>query len=125
MKHFNSLHFWEAHEAWEELWLKAESEAHQFLQGLIQIAAAYHHLKRGTFPGAVRLFDAGLAKVEPFPALYCGIIREGLVRTAGEHRSWAAEQLQGHRSERLEPGDYPRIQLIDDWRSRVPPSEKW
>jgi len=46
--HFNSRRFWEAHEAWETLWLEAESDLDQYLQGLIQIAAAYHHIQRGT-----------------------------------------------------------------------------
>ena len=27
---FNRLEFWEAHEAWEELWLQAQSDVHQF-----------------------------------------------------------------------------------------------
>ena len=44
MKHFNALQFWEAHEAWEEIWLVAESDVEQFLQGLIQLAAGAHRV---------------------------------------------------------------------------------
>src|SRR6266496_3485324 len=73
--HFNSRRFWEAHEAWETLWLSAESDLEQFLQGLIQVAAAYHHIQRGTYRGAPRLFAAGLKRLEPFPMLYCGLDR--------------------------------------------------
>ena len=51
---FNSRKFWEAHESWETLWLAAESDLEQFLQGLIQVAAAYHHVQRGTYRGAPR-----------------------------------------------------------------------
>ena len=123
--HFNSLQFWEAHEDWEELWLNAESDAHQFLQGLIQIAAAYHHVKRGTFPGAVRLFEAGLNKLEPFPPRFCGIERDALVRAARQHQRWAAEQLQAGGPGQLRSDEYPRIELSDDWPSRAPPSKKW
>src|SRR6476620_4410934 len=91
--HFNSLEFWEAHESWEELWLVAESDLDQFLQGLIQVAAAYHHLKRGTFSGGVRLFDAGLARLARFDALTCGIDRSDVERAAREHRAWASERI--------------------------------
>ena len=72
---FNRTEFWHAHEAWEELWLEAGTDLHQYLQGLIQLAAAYHHVKRGTTRGAVRLFDAALGKLDAFPAVHCGIDR--------------------------------------------------
>lgn len=62
---FNRKEFWHAHESWEELWLEAGTDLHQYLQGLIQLAAAYHHVKRGTTRGAVRLFDAALKRLEP------------------------------------------------------------
>lgn len=126
--HFNARRFWEAHEAWEELWLHAESDAHRFLQGLIQIAAAYHHLKRGTLSGAARLFEAGLQKIAPFPALYCGIDRDALVTAASQHQSWTREQLNGGSSAahgRLPESEYPTIRLTEDWTSRIPPSAEW
>ena len=63
--HFNAHEFWEAHESWETIWLAAESDVEQFLQGMIQLAAAYHHVRRGTLRGAPRLFDAGLRRLEP------------------------------------------------------------
>lgn len=38
---FNLAYWWEAHEAWEELWHQTDSEIlHQFIQGLIQLSAA-------------------------------------------------------------------------------------
>lgn len=123
---FNRLEFWEAHEAWEELWLQAESDVRQFLQGLIQLAAAYHHVKRGTFPGGVRLFEAGLRKLRPFPPLYCGIDRDALVTAARQHQHWTAQQMKTeHRAERLRSDEFPRIILVPDWTSRVPAGERW
>jgi len=76
--HFNASEFWHAHESWETLWLAARSETKQFLQGLIQVAAAYHHVKRGTLRGAPRLFEAGMAKLAPFPQGYCGLDRSAV-----------------------------------------------
>ena len=42
---YNFAYWWEAHEAWEGLWHKAEDDYRLFLQGLIQISASlikYH-----------------------------------------------------------------------------------
>ena len=121
--HFNSLEFWEAHESWEELWLVAESDLDQFLQGLIQVAAAYHHLKRGTFRGGVRLFDAGLARLEKFSPLTCGIDRDDVVRAARVHREWAAERVaREEMSARLAADAYPKIHVVG---KISPPVEAW
>lgn len=87
---FNERRYWDAHESWERLWLCASPPLKQFLQGLIQLAAAYHHLERGTIPGGLRLFDAALEKLTPYPPGYCGIDRAALVRDAIADRDAAA-----------------------------------
>jgi predicted metal-dependent hydrolase len=117
--HFNALEFWEAHESWEELWLAAETDHEQFLQGLIQLAAAYHHVKRGTFRGAVRLFEAALRRLSAFPQRFCGIDRADAERAAREHRAWIAARLGS--DERLQVGDYPK--LVAD--SSAMPRDRW
>ena len=123
VNHFNALEFWESHEAWEELWLVAESDLDQFLQGLIQVAAAYHHLKRGTFRGGVRLFDAGLARLSKFPAGTCGIDRSDVEHAAREHRDWAADRLaRDDGGARLAQNAYPKIHVVG---KIAPPSEPW
>jgi predicted metal-dependent hydrolase len=103
--HFNALEFWEAHEAWEELWLEADGDLVEFYQGLIQLAAAYHHMKRGTFPGAVRLFDAALRRLAPFPDGFHDLDREAAVKSAVLHRPFA------ERRETLDPAAYPKLQF--------------
>ena len=101
---FNAHEFWHAHEAWEELWLAASGDRKQFLQGLIQLAAAYHHVKRGTSPrGSVRLFDAALRRLEPFPEGYENVSRTEAFATASLHRESIAN------GERIEPGSYPKL----------------
>ena len=122
VEHFNARRFWEAHESWEEIWLVAQSDAEQFLQGLIQVAAAYHHLQRGTFRGGVRLFDSGLRRLSSFDALYCGMDRAAVEDGARAHRAWAADLVAaGDYTQRLGDGEYPTLVL----RSPSPPSEAW
>lgn len=63
---FNSGRYFEAHEAWEELWTEAEGDERLFLQALIHFAVGCHHQSRGNQAGAVRQWDKALQKVEPF-----------------------------------------------------------
>jgi predicted metal-dependent hydrolase len=100
---FNEHQFWHAHEAWEELWLHTSGDEKTFLQGLIQLAAAYHHVQRGTFRGGVRLFDAAFAKLGPFEKGHDGVDRAEAVDAARRHREKIA------RGEHIEPGDFPKL----------------
>lgn len=119
IQHFNSKRFWEAHEAWETLWLSAESDLEQFLQGLIQIAAAYHHVKRGTYRGAPRLFAAGLRRLEAFPLVHCGLDRTAVDAAARRHAAWL-EAESGSPEEPLEASEYPKLHVPDE--SKVAPT---
>ena len=51
---FHSGAFFEAHEHWESVWLASQEPEKTFLQGLIQVAAAFHRFSavtaRGPFP---------------------------------------------------------------------------
>lgn len=67
---FNEGLFWEAHEAWEAIWLVAAPPEKQFVQGLIQVAAAWHHVGRRNRTGATRLASRALARLEPFEQDY-------------------------------------------------------
>jgi predicted metal-dependent hydrolase len=82
---FNARLFFEAHETWEEIWLPAPEPEKTFLQGLIQVAAAFHHYGRKNRAGAKSLLAAGLAKLEAFPEDHHGLELEAL-RIAG--RQW-------------------------------------
>ena len=69
---FNSAEFFKAHEVWEELWLTARETDKLFLQGMIQLAAAFHHYTRGNLQGTKSLLEAGLGKLRKFPNEYRG-----------------------------------------------------
>jgi len=100
---FNSHQFWHAHEAWEELWLHSSGEEKIFLQGLIQLAAAYYHVQRGTFRGGVRLFDAALRKLERFDDGRHGIDRRDAIAAAKQHREKIA------RGANIDAGEFPKL----------------
>ena len=86
LAHFNSRKFFEAHEIWEEIWLLEPEPEKTFLQGLIQIAAAYHHYGRGNSAGTESLLASGLVKLTRFPADHRGLAIGQLCATA---KQWA------------------------------------
>jgi hypothetical protein len=122
---FNARRFWDAHESWETIWLVAESDVEQFLQGLIQFAAAYHHIQRGTLRGAPRLFDAALRRLSGFPPGFSGVDRAPAEETARRHRVWVASLVESDTSGSLSDDEYPRIALLAARDSFSSPRQDW
>jgi hypothetical protein len=62
---FNAGYFWEAHEAWEELWVARPRRSAEalLLQGLIQTAAALVKIRLGAPDPARALARRGLDKL--------------------------------------------------------------
>jgi uncharacterized protein len=83
---YHAGEFFAAHEAWESVWLGAQEPEKMFLQGLIQVTAAFHHLQRNNLRGTALLLQAALGRLERYPAcfgsisvtLLCNDIRECL-----------------------------------------------
>jgi hypothetical protein len=70
---YNAGKFFAAHEAWESLWLASREPEKTFLQGLIQVAAAFHHLQRENRLGTALLLQAALTRLERYPARFGGV----------------------------------------------------
>jgi len=87
---FDIGEFFEAHEVWEDRWRVATDRTERdFLQGLIQVAAAFHKLLvMKSAESASRLLAKGLAKLDACPAQVEGMdlaaFRERLRACAGE-----------------------------------------
>ena len=77
---YNTGEYFAAHEAWETVWLGAPQSERPFLQALIQVTAAFEHLKRNNNQlGATRLLTAALGRLAPYP-LQFGNIHVELLR---------------------------------------------
>jgi uncharacterized protein len=70
---YDAGEFFTAHEAWESVWLGLPEPEKTFLQGLIQVTAACHHLQRNNPLGTVRLLQAALRRLDRYPACFGGI----------------------------------------------------
>jgi hypothetical protein len=82
---YRAEEFFLAHEHWEGIWLKCEEPGKTFLQALIQITAAFHHLQRKNSRGAASLLTRALRRLDAFPASYGGIEVENLRQSV---RTW-------------------------------------
>jgi predicted metal-dependent hydrolase len=111
LEDFNSGRFYDAHEHWEEVWLETLDPEKMFLQGLIQVAAAFHHYSRANRQGTQNLLQAGLTKIERFPQAHRGLALETLRVTV---RRWVAA-LEGGEDPANE--EIPRIECCDDRQS--------
>jgi hypothetical protein len=66
-REFNAGRYFEAHEALEEGLDQVPEELWELFLGLIQIAVGYHKVTQQLWPGAARMLELGLAKLESFP----------------------------------------------------------
>ncbi len=66
---FNDGRFFECHEVWETIWLRAEGDEREFLHGMIQVAAALLHFQRGNLKGARSVSARAIGGLEPLPAV--------------------------------------------------------
>lgn len=70
--------FFAAHEHWESVWLACAEPEKTFLQALIQVTAAFHHLSRGNTIGAASLLAAAQRRLQPYPSDYAGLALDPL-----------------------------------------------
>ncbi|MBI2914061.1 MAG: DUF309 domain-containing protein, partial [Chloroflexi bacterium] len=75
---FNAWRFYDCHETLEDIWREAGGKTSDaalagFYQGLIKIAAGFHHLLRGNHKGAVTLLTDALQLLEPFRPAQSGV----------------------------------------------------
>ncbi len=64
---FNAGEFFECHEAWEEIWLRAEGVEREFLHVLIQSAVALLHFQRGNLKGALSVYERARRRLAALP----------------------------------------------------------
>jgi predicted metal-dependent hydrolase len=100
---YDAGEFFTAHEAWESVWLVLPEPEKTFLQGLIQVTAAFHHLQRDNPLGTALLLQAALRRLDRYPESFGGIsvrllchdIRERLrMLEAGEVSQLVSPRIQ-------------------------------
>jgi predicted metal-dependent hydrolase len=70
IQEFNQGLFFECHETLEEIWLEEHGDDREFYQGIIQVAAGFYKWEQGVLIGAIKLWRAGLQKLEAYPPIH-------------------------------------------------------
>jgi predicted metal-dependent hydrolase len=70
---FNAGDYFEAHEAWEDLWMDMAGPDKQFYQGLIQVAVGLCHFCNGNLRGAIKLYHSSLNYLSRYPSPHFGL----------------------------------------------------
>ena len=113
---FNEHEFFDAHEAWEDVWHMAYGLKHDFYQGLIQCAVALEHYRRSNPRGVLSLFNSYRAKFKDVPPLFMGLDVTQFL--ADMHRALRpvveADPLPQKGEIELDPATAPKIELKYD-----------
>lgn len=83
IREFNSWRFYDCHETLEDVWRAEPGPLADFYQGIIKVAAGFHHLLRGNHKGAVNLMGHALTLLEPYRPAAEGVSVDRLLREAG------------------------------------------
>ena len=114
IRRFNAREFWEAHEAWEELWLEAPEEDRLYFQGLIQVAAAFHHLGRGNWGGMDSLLRQAAVRLEGYLPAMRGLDVDAFLLELEPWRGLAAARAGGKLPKVLRVPAEPPVLVLEE-----------
>lgn len=116
---FNRAHFFDAHEVLEDVWrpLARGGSRRRHLQGLVQLAVAFHHESRDNFIGARSVLDRACRNLagaeESLPEI-------DFTRLRAELTAWQRHLAGIHLADRRSRPALPCIVLHDRARRRSP-----
>src|ERR1044072_8002816 len=73
IEHFNARRYFEAHEIWEEIWLRSAGDTKLFYQMLIQAAVGLHHYERGNTRGGRGMHNRVVEKLQLLTSFYMSL----------------------------------------------------
>ena len=70
---FNNHEWYEAHDAFEEIWNSVDGEERQVIQGILQVSVSQFHLSKGNLTGATILLGEGVGRLTTRTKINLGI----------------------------------------------------
>ena len=61
---FNNQKWYEAHDAFEDIWNGLFGDERQIIQGILQVSVSQFHLSKGNLNGAMILLGEGLGRIK-------------------------------------------------------------
>ena len=112
IEHFNTRFYFEAHEEWEEAWLRSSGDMKTFYQMLIQAAVGLHHYEGGNARGVRGMYKAVMEKAPRLPQVFMSL---DVADFAGQYRQLFGDFFEGGEGSPLPAAkERPFIRLLDD-----------
>ena len=70
---FNNQKWYDAHDAFEEIWNSVDGDERQVIQGILQVSVSQFHLSKGNLNGAIILLGEGLGRIKTRTKINLGI----------------------------------------------------
>ena len=70
---FNKEKWYEAHDAFEDIWNNVDGDERQVIQGILQVSVSQFHLKKGNLKGDTILLGEGLGRIKTRTNINLGI----------------------------------------------------
>lgn len=112
IEHFNAGRYFEAHEVWEEVWLRSEGDTRLFYQMLIQAAVGLHHYERANSRGGRGMYRNVVDKLSRLPKVFMSL---DLIEFERDFKEFFADLIENN-NEAPPPQNKarPSLRLLDD-----------
>ena len=70
---FNNHKWYEAHDAFEEIWTSVDGDERHIIQGILQVSVSQFHLSKGNLNGATILLGEGLGRIKTRTKINIGL----------------------------------------------------
>ena len=107
IEHFNKGRYFDAHEVWEEIWLRSTGDTRLFYQMLIQAAVSLHHYERGNPRGAQGMYANVVDKLAKLPAALMSL---DLIDFSNQFKTFFVDLIDRD-IDSMFPSDRPRPQI--------------
>ena len=81
---FNNQKWYEAHDAFEDIWNTLNGDERQVIQGILQVSVSQFHLSKGNLNGATILLGEGLGRIKNRTNINLGIDLESFCKRLEE-----------------------------------------
>ena len=81
---FNNQKWYEAHDAFEDIWNTLQGDERQIIQGILQVSVSQFHLSKGNLNGATILLGEGLGRIKNRTNIDLGIDLESFCKCLQE-----------------------------------------
>ena len=67
---FNNQKWYEAHDAFEDIWNTLYGDEREIIQGILQVSVSQFHLSKGNLNGATILLGEGLGRIKSLSLIH-------------------------------------------------------